>query len=83
MLSVSWCLFARGLAWEIYDCFSKTISTTLSHAVAQIAHVIANPNATAIMRLNLIYLRFPKIILIQNNRLTKMNILVQQLPVDK
>lgn len=43
MLSVSWCLFARGLAGEIYHCFSKTISTTLSHAVAQIAYVIANP----------------------------------------
>lgn len=41
------------------------------------------PKATAIIRLNLIYLRFQKIILIQNNRLTKMNILVQQLPVDK
>lgn len=45
--------------------------------------LLLTPNATAIIRLNLIYLRFQKIILIQNIRLTKMDILVQQLPVDK
>lgn len=83
MLSVSWCLFAVGLAGEIYHCSLKPYQQTYPTVLLKLPMLSLTPNATAIIRLNLIYLRFQKIILIQNIRLTKMDILVQQLPVDK